>query len=355
MDSQTYPAQLQIDAQERLGRASTIFRIILIIPIALLLNFLVSGGESTTVVVNRSGDVVSQATSWGSGIIGTLFFVTLLMILFRKRYPRWWFDFNLALHRFIARVLAYLFLLTDKYPSTEDEQNVHLDLKYPDAQTELMRGMPLVKWLQARGVRFQYGTEVTDVDFALQAGRKQATRIHWMQDGQAGGVDLGADDLVFMTIGSLTENSDNGDHHNPAKLNLGPAPAWDLWRRIAAKDPAFGRPEVFGSHIPETKWESATVTTLDQRIPKYIQNIAKRDPFSGKVVTGGIVFFVNNLGVNRQILSASRLDLELMSAMDALNRTQGKNTVYFASAHHALDTAPMRIAFNRIPDLDTER
>ena len=149
MDTQTYPAQLQIDEQERLGRASTIFRIILIIPIALLLNFLVSGGESTTVVVTRSGDVVSQATSWGSGIIGTLFFVTLLMILFRKRYPRWWFDFNLALHRFITRVLAYLFLLTDKYPSTEDEQNVHLDLKYPDAQTELMRGMPLVKWLLA--------------------------------------------------------------------------------------------------------------------------------------------------------------------------------------------------------------
>jgi oleate hydratase len=70
---------------------------------------------------------------------------------------------------------------------------------------------------------------------------------------------------------------------------VGPAPAWDLWRRIAAKDPAFGRPDVFGAHIPETKWESATVTTLDERIPKYIQKIAKRDPFSGKVVTGGIV------------------------------------------------------------------
>ncbi|MFB1490165.1 MULTISPECIES: oleate hydratase [unclassified Thiocapsa] len=108
-------------------------------------------------------------------------------------------------------------------------------------------------------------------------------------DGVEGGVDLGPDDLVFMTIGSLTENSDNGDHHTPANLNVGPAPAWDLWRRIAAKDPAFGHPDVFGSHIPETKWESATVTTLDERIPKYIQKIAKRDPFSGKVVTGGIV------------------------------------------------------------------
>ncbi len=149
--------------------------------------------------------------------------------------------------------------------------------------------LPLVKWLLDHGVVFQYGTEVTDVDFTIAPGRKQATRIHWCRNGGDGGVDLGADDLVFMTIGSLTENSDNGDHHTPAKLNQGPAPAWDLWRRIAAKDPAFGHPDVFGAHIPETKWESATVTTLDERIPRYIQAIAKRDPFSGKVVTGGIV------------------------------------------------------------------
>lgn len=149
--------------------------------------------------------------------------------------------------------------------------------------------LPLVKWLLDHGVVFEYGTEVTDVDFNIAPGRKQATCIHWRREAVEGGVDLGPDDLVFMTIGSLTENSDNGDHHTPAKLNEGPAPAWDLWRRIAAKDPAFGRPDVFGAHIPETKWESATVTTLDQRIPKYIQKIAKRDPFSGKVVTGGIV------------------------------------------------------------------
>ncbi len=149
--------------------------------------------------------------------------------------------------------------------------------------------LPLVQWLQGQGVRFRYGVEVLDVDFDLASGRKQATRIHWREGGVAGGVDLGADDLVFLTIGSLTENSDCGDHHTPARLNTGPAPAWELWRRIAAKDPAFGRPDVFGAHIPETKWESATVTTLDARIPQYIQKIAKRDPFSGKVVTGGIV------------------------------------------------------------------
>ncbi|MGH3804981.1 MAG: oleate hydratase, partial [Pseudonocardiaceae bacterium] len=113
--------------------------------------------------------------------------------------------------------------------------------------------------------------------------------IHWVREGVVGGVTLGPDDLVMVTIGSLTENSDNGDHHTPAQLNEGPAPAWDLWRRIAAKDPSFGRPDVFGAHIPQTKWESATVTTLDARIPAHIQRICKRDPFSGKVVTGGIV------------------------------------------------------------------
>jgi oleate hydratase len=92
-----------------------------------------------------------------------------------------------------------------------------------------------------------------------------------------------------MTIGSLTESSDDGDHHHPARLDEGPAPAWDLWRRLARKDPSFGHPDVFGGHIAQSKWESATITTLDRRIPAYIEKICKRDPFSGKVVTGGIV------------------------------------------------------------------
>ncbi len=149
--------------------------------------------------------------------------------------------------------------------------------------------LPLCKWLEEQGVAFRYGVEVTDVDFEIQPGCKQATRIHWQEGSIAGRVDLGTDDLVFMTIGSLTENSDQGDHHTPARLDEGPAPAWNLWRRIAAKDVAFGRPDVFGGNIPATKWESATITTLDARIPEYIRKVAKRDPFSGKVVTGGIV------------------------------------------------------------------
>ena len=150
--------------------------------------------------------------------------------------------------------------------------------------------LPMYRWLLDRGVVFRFSTDVTDIDFDISAERKQATRINWIDEtGQVGGVDLGQDDLVLTTIGSLTENSDDGDHHTPALLNTGPAPAWDLWRRIAAKDPAFGHPDVFAGDIAQSKWESATVTTLDKRIPAYIEKIAQRDPFSGKVVTGGIV------------------------------------------------------------------
>jgi oleate hydratase len=187
-------------------------------------------------------------------------------------------EMKLYLHRFIHQIAGMPDFSTLKFTRFNQYESLVL---------------PLVKWLLDRGVVFQYGTEVTDVDFDIALGCKQATRIHWCKKGDEaaseGGADLGPDDLVFITIGSLTENSDNGDHNTPAKLDTGPAPAWDLWRRIAAKDPAFGRPDVFGAHIPETKWESATVTTLDERIPKYIAKIAKRDPFSGKVVTGGIV------------------------------------------------------------------
>ncbi len=150
--------------------------------------------------------------------------------------------------------------------------------------------LPLTRWLIDQGVTFRFETEVTDIDFDLSsADHKVATYIHWTEGGQPGGTYLSANDLVFTTIGSLTENSDNGDHHTAARLDEGPAPAWDLWRRIAAKDPSFGHPEVFCDNIAQSKWESATVTTLDTRIPDYIQKICKRDPFSGKVVTGGIV------------------------------------------------------------------
>ncbi|MBT2399501.1 oleate hydratase [Streptomyces sp. ISL-100] len=183
-------------------------------------------------------------------------------------------EMKLYLHRFIHHIGGLADFSTLKFTKYNQYESLVL---------------PLHKWLTDQGVTFQYDTEVTDIDFHITAEHKQATRIHWVREGAVGAVALGPDDLVMVTIGSLTENSDNGDHHTPAKLDEGPAPAWDLWRRIAAKDPSFGRPDVFGAHIPQTKWESATVTALDARIPAHIQRICKRDPFSGKVVTGGIV------------------------------------------------------------------
>jgi hypothetical protein len=139
-----YPARLVIRYPDRLNRVTTAFRLILVIPIAIVLSILAGGGTQWT--QTQSGEWVVTTSS---SIAGSLFFVTLLMLLFRKRYPRWWFDFNLELNRFMMRVGAYVALLTDRYPSTEDQQDVVLDLDYPDAERDLMRGMPLVKWFLA--------------------------------------------------------------------------------------------------------------------------------------------------------------------------------------------------------------
>lgn len=211
-------------------------------------------------------------------VFGAAFFKSNFWLYWRSMFAfeEWHsaLEMKLYLHRFIHHIKGLADFSTLKFTRYNQYESLVL---------------PLVSWLTAQGVQFRYGVEVTDVDFDIQAGRKQANRINWIEGGENAGVDLGEDDLVFMTIGSLTENSDNGDHHTPAKLDTGHAPAWDLWRRIAAKDAAFGRPDVFCSHIPETKWESATITTLDGRIPEYIAKICKRDPFSGKVVSGGIV------------------------------------------------------------------
>jgi hypothetical protein len=109
-----------------------------------VLGLLTSGGETTYL-----DDAGQQVTSSGGGIAFGLFAATALLIIFRQRYPRWWFDFALELNRFSTRVGAYLFLLTDCYPSTVDTQSVHLDMKYPDVENDLNRFLPLVKWLLA--------------------------------------------------------------------------------------------------------------------------------------------------------------------------------------------------------------
>jgi hypothetical protein len=126
-----FPVTLSIDYPDRdFGRLSTFFRGILIIPAAVILALV-------TVSVGTLGPLTF------------LFLPTLLMILFRRKYPRWWFDWNVALTRFAARVGAYAALLTDEYPSTEREQAVHIAMAFPNAEKDLQPGMPLVKWFLA--------------------------------------------------------------------------------------------------------------------------------------------------------------------------------------------------------------
>ena len=151
--------------------------------------------------------------------------------------------------------------------------------------------LPMVKYLENAGVAFHYNTKVVNVEFDVTSNRKQATRIELETEGETRFVDLTEDDLVFITNGGCVENSAMGSQDTPAPYNkeIKPGGGWDMWRRIAAQSPDFGNPDKFCYDSELCNWISATVETLDQRIIPYITNICKRDPFTGKVVTGGIV------------------------------------------------------------------
>ena len=137
-----YPVQFSVDYPERdLNRLTIFFRIFVAIPILIVLAT-VSGGEAY-----QYGDEAGQTTSAAAG--GVLFLGPLLMILFRQKYPRWWFDWNQELMRFSNRVGVYFALMDDKYPSTDEYQSVHLGFPYPDVPNDLNRWLPLVKWLLA--------------------------------------------------------------------------------------------------------------------------------------------------------------------------------------------------------------
>ena len=142
MDGISHPVSFSVDYPDReLNRMTSFFRIFTVIPIAIVLG---SVAGETWQWSNGHG-----TTSAAAGAGGLLFFGPLLMILFRQKYPRWWFDWNLELQRFSNRVLIYLALMDDKYPSTDDHQSVRLDYPYPDVVRELNRWLPLVKWLLA--------------------------------------------------------------------------------------------------------------------------------------------------------------------------------------------------------------
>jgi Domain of unknown function (DUF4389) len=139
-----YPVTFAVDYPERkLNRVSTGFRIFAAIPI-IIVSALVAGG--TPNFTHGGGAETAEFTGIGAGV---LFLPVLLMVLFRQKYPRWWFDWNLQLLRFGNRVGVYLALMDDRYPSTDEQQSVHLDFPYPDAEVDLDRGMPLIKWFLA--------------------------------------------------------------------------------------------------------------------------------------------------------------------------------------------------------------
>ncbi len=151
--------------------------------------------------------------------------------------------------------------------------------------------LPMVKYLEDHGVQFHYNTKVVNVEFDIQPDKKLASRIELLTGEGQNFVDLTENDLVFITNGGCVENSTMGDQNTPAPYNteIKPGGGWDMWRKIAAQDPSFGNPDKFCYDPEQTNWMSATVETLDGQIIPYIKNICKRDPFTGKVVTGGIV------------------------------------------------------------------
>ena len=151
--------------------------------------------------------------------------------------------------------------------------------------------LPMVKYLESHGVDFRFGTKVVNVGFDITPEKKVAKKIDIIKDGVPSSIDLTENDFVFITNGGCVENSSMGSQDTPAPFNkeIKEGGGWDMWRKIAAQDPSFGHPDKFCYDPEQSNWMSATVETFDDEILPYIKNICKRDPLSGKVVTGGIV------------------------------------------------------------------
>lgn len=184
--------------------------------------------------------------------------------------------------------------------------------------------LPLIHYLKDQGVHFQYGVTVDNILIDASDDKKVARTIliHTREGKEQ--IDLTEDDLVFVTNGSITESSTQGSNDQPAPPTKELGGSWQLWENIAAQHKDFGRPEKFYANIPEKSWfVSATATTLDDRIPPYIERICKRDPFAGKTVTGGIVTVTDSswqlsFTLNRQPQFKSQPDDQLVAWIYAL-------------------------------------
>jgi len=145
---------------------------------------------------------------------------------------------------------------------------------------------PMVRWLEQRGVRFDVGVRVTDLDFAPIDGRKSVRRIHLLRDGIPDGIDVGSDDVVVVTLGSMTADSSLGSMTSPPVLEPGRrSGAWPLWERLAAKDPAFGRPAAFCGDVDRTKWVTFTVTHSDDRFSRLMERLTGSPAGRGGLTT----------------------------------------------------------------------
>lgn len=151
--------------------------------------------------------------------------------------------------------------------------------------------LPMVHYLEEHGAQFHFNTQVTDVRFDIHDGKKTAKRVELLSEGNKEYLDLTEDDYLFITNGSNVENSSIGGQDKTCEFikEVRPGGSFDLWRKIAEQDSSFGHPEKFYGNPEECNWMGVTVNTLDDKILPYIKNICKRDPLSGKVVTGGIV------------------------------------------------------------------
>ena len=165
--------------------------------------------------------------------------------------------------------------------------------------------LPLKKLLESKGVNFVYNTTVTDLEIDIKQDQKMVTAIHLNQNGQDDVVKTTANDFVFFTNGSMTENSSLGDMENAPVLDRSEGAVWNLWKKVAFKDTAFGKPEVFCSDIDKTKWESYTITAKGSKMRKLLESYAEREFLPNKTATGGIITvkdssWLLSVTVNRQ-------------------------------------------------------
>jgi len=165
--------------------------------------------------------------------------------------------------------------------------------------------LPLKKLLESKGVNFVFNTTVTDLDINSKESKKTVAAIHLNKDGIEEVIKTTADDLVFFTNGSMTENSSLGDMEKAPVLDRSEGAVWSLWKKISAKDAAFGKPEVFCSDIDKTKWESFTITAKGTKVRKLLEDFAEREFLPNRTATGGIITvkdsnWLMSVTVNRQ-------------------------------------------------------